>query len=353
MGAMDRDKSGTTARDGLLGGVDRADAVGVGVGADRRGGSLGSNAEQLQNLRHRRHRAGDRPGRDLIDGQAQHLGQVGVGAEPELVEQLLLGHRREVSGRAEDLRAEFMPGDPRGAFDAERLSRRDAGSGLPVADGALANTKGNGEGSHATSGFYGFVESVHARSITYRDPSSNTNRVSAASHTVKNPGMAFSDNLRAARIKAGMTQEALALACGWSGQSRIANYESSAASAREPKVSEVPLLANALGVSIASLFGEAPASHSPRPAPAILAETHRFLDKAFGTLGKAFDIETDADLFADVYEWILTDERPADQRNLVDFAAWREKRDLHRGTATHEQNGRAAAQADGADKRRA
>lgn len=353
MGAMDRDNSGTTARDGLSGGVDRADAVSVGVGADRSGGSLGGDAEQLQNLRHRGHCAGDWPGRDLLSWQAQHLGQVGVGAEPELVEQLLLGNRRQVSGRAEDLRAEFMPGDPRGALNAERLSRRDAGSGLPVADGALANTKGNGEGSHATSGFYGFVESVHAGSITYRDPPSNTNRVSAASHTVKNPGMAFSDNLRAARIKAGMTQEALALACGWSGQSRIANYESSAASAREPKVSEVPLLANALGVSIASLFGEAPASQSPRPAPAILAETHRFLDKAFGTLGKAFDIETDADLFADVYEWILTDERPADQRNLVDFAAWREKRDLHRGTATHEQNGRAAAQADGADKRRA
>ncbi|HID8537170.1 helix-turn-helix domain-containing protein [Stenotrophomonas sp. SM006] len=165
--------------------------------------------------------------------------------------------------------------------------------------------------------------------------------------------MAFSDNLRAARLKAGMTQEALALACGWSGQSRIANYESSAASAREPKVSEVPLLAAALGVSIASLFGEAPASQSPRPDPAILAETHQFLDKAFGTLGKAFDIESEADLFADVYEWILADERPADQRNLVDFAAWREKRDLHRGAVRNEQNGRATAQAGRTDKRRA
>lgn len=353
MGAMDRDNSGTTARDGLSGGIDRADAVGIGVEADRGDRGLVGNAEQTQNLRQRGHGASARPERYLLDRQGQHDGQVGVGAEAELFQQLLLGDRSKVGGGAEDLRAQFMPGNARGPLDSQDLGSGDAGPGFPVADGALANTKGSGERSHATSGFYGFVESVHARSITYRDPSRNTIRVSAASHTVKNPGMAFSDNLRAARIKAGMTQEALALACGWSGQSRIANYESSAASAREPKVSEVPLLANALGVSIASLFGEVPASQVPRPVPAILAETHQFLDKAFGVLGKAFNIETDADLFADVYEWILTDQRPADQRNLVDFAAWREKRDLHRGNATHEQNGRAAAQADGADKRRA
>jgi len=68
--------------------------------------------------------------------------------------------------------------------------------------------------------------------------------------------MAFSDNLKRLRLARGLTQEQLALACGWSGQSRIANYESSAASAREPKVSEVPLIATALGVPVAELFGE-------------------------------------------------------------------------------------------------
>ncbi|WP_172448120.1 helix-turn-helix transcriptional regulator [Stenotrophomonas sp. VV52] len=157
--------------------------------------------------------------------------------------------------------------------------------------------------------------------------------------------MAFSDNLRAARLARGMTQEALALACGWSGQSRIANYESSAPSAREPKVSEVPLLAKALGVSVASLFGEAPASHSSRPDPAILASTYRFLVEAFATIGKVVVFENEADLFADVYEWIAADDRPADQRNLVDFAKWREKRDLDRGHGIDEQDGRVAAQA--------
>ena len=104
--------------------------------------------------------------------------------------------------------------------------------GAPIADSALANTKMGGKGCNPARGLHGSVECVHTGRITYRDPSRNTFRVSVASHTVKNLGMAFSDNLRAARLKAGMTQEALALACGWSGQSRIANYESSAASAR-------------------------------------------------------------------------------------------------------------------------
>lgn len=165
--------------------------------------------------------------------------------------------------------------------------------------------------------------------------------------------MAFSDNLRAARLRAGLTQEALALACGWSGQSRIANYESSAPTAREPKVSEVPALAKALGVSVASLFGESPASQVSRPDPDILASSYRFLVTAFATLGKAVDFEAEADLFADVYEWIAADDRPAEQRNLVDFAKWREKRDMERGKRIDEQDGRTAAQAGGANQRSA
>lgn len=345
-------KRTATAR-GTSGRIDRDDSVVVEIsGSDGIGGrSLDSKNEQ--NLRNCGDSAEERPLRNVLDRQTQDLRQVPVGGETKPVHQLLLGHWNQVGGDSEDLGAQVMSRDAGSTLDPNGLCGWNTRTRLPIADGALAHAKGNGERSNATSGFNGFVESVHTGRITYRDPTSNTFRVSAISHTVKNPGMAFSDNLRAARLKAGMTQEALALACGWSGQSRIANYESSAASAREPKVSEVPLLAAALGVSIASLFGEALASQSSRPDPAILAETHRFLDKAFGTLGKAFDIESEADLFADVYEWILADERPADQRNLVDFAAWREKRDLHRGAVRNEQNGRATPQAGRTDKRRA
>jgi transcriptional regulator with XRE-family HTH domain len=143
--------------------------------------------------------------------------------------------------------------------------------------------------------------------------------------------MSFSDNLRAARLRAGLTQEALALECGWCGQSRIANYESSAPTAREPKVSEVPALARALGVSVASLFGESATPQVLRPSPDILASSYRFLVATFATLGKTLDFEAEADLIADVYEWIAVDDRPAEHRTLSDFAKWREKRDMARG----------------------
>lgn len=353
MGAMEINNSGTTARDGLSGGVDRTDAANVGVRIDAGRRSDNGGAQDGQDAWQGRHSCVQLPSSNAVHRQGQHNSKMRVAGQTELGEKIPLRDRGQPGERSEDFRAEVMARNARDRFDGDGHGWRHAPPRAPIADSALANTKMGGKGCDPAGGFHGSVECVHSGRITYRDPSRNTIRVSALSHTVKNPGMAFSDNLRAARLKAGMTQEALALACGWSGQSRIANYESSAASAREPKVSEVPLLAAALGVSIASLFGEAPASQSPRPDPAILAETHQFLDKAFGTLGKAFDIESEADLFADVYEWILADERPADQRNLVDFAAWREKRDLHRGAVRNEQNGRATAQAGRTDKRRA
>lgn len=350
---MEINNSGTTARDGLSGGVDRANAVRVGIGFDARNSTGWRSTQDGENTGQSRDSCVQLPRCDAIHREGQDDGQVCVIGEAELCQQLPLGHRGQPAQGPENVGAKVMAGNASDRFDGDGHGRGHTPPGAPIADSALANTKMGGKGCNPAGGFHGSVECVHSGRITYRDPSRNTNRVSATSQTVKNWPMAFSDNLRAARLRAGLTQEALALACGWSGQSRIANYESSADSAREPKVSEVPRLAKALGVSIASLFGEAPASQSQRPEPAILAETHRFLDEAFGTLGKAFDIEAEADLFADVYEWIVSDDRPAEQRNLVDFAAWREKRDLHRGRTTDEQNGSTAKQAGRAHKRSA
>lgn len=113
--------------------------------------------------------------------------------------------------------------------------------------------------------------------------------------------MAFSDNLKRLRVSSGMTQEQLALACGWSGQSRIANYESSSASAREPKVSEVPVIAKALGVSISELFGEpGSASQSVGLDPVKLAESIAALRQVARNQGWSYDPETHPDetLFA-------------------------------------------------------
>ena len=118
--------------------------------------------------------------------------------------------------------------------------------------------------------------------------------------------MAFSDNLKRLRLARGMTQEQLALACGWSGQSRIANYESSAASAREPKVSDVPLIASALGVAVAELFGESPV-------------TSQFQRLDFARMVKPIEMVEDPVLLEIAYEVVqeFGGEAPAD--NVLDL----------------------------------
>ena len=98
---------------------------------------------------------------------------------------------------------------------------------------------------------------MHAPIITFRDSFVNTNRAGLTSQRVKNPDMDFSSRLKIYRQRAGLTQEQLALACGWQGQSRIANYEAARdkKSAREPALSELPVIAKALSVSVAELLG--------------------------------------------------------------------------------------------------
>jgi phage repressor protein C with HTH and peptisase S24 domain len=64
--------------------------------------------------------------------------------------------------------------------------------------------------------------------------------------------MGFKQNLRKYRDAAELTQEQLALACGFSGQSRIANYEKGT---RDPSFEDLEKLAAALGVAKADLLG--------------------------------------------------------------------------------------------------
>lgn len=88
---------------------------------------------------------------------------------------------------------------------------------------------------------------------------------------MNNGGMTspIAKNLRALRDRAGMTQLELGLACGWSGQGVIGNYESLRPKANQPSPERLVTIARVLGVSVAELFGEAPlsggrASHSER-----------------------------------------------------------------------------------------
>lgn len=66
-------------------------------------------------------------------------------------------------------------------------------------------------------------------------------------------------------MAAGLSQEKLAHACGYSGQSRIGNYENSGPNGREPGLSEIPVIAQALGVEIAELFGHPPSGMGSQP----------------------------------------------------------------------------------------
>lgn len=98
-----------------------------------------------------------------------------------------------------------------------------------------------------------------ARSITLRDFNVNTLCVRHASHAVNNGRMeTFAKTLRRLRKDAELTQEQLALACGYQGQSRIANYESTGENARTPSLAEIPVLAKALRVNEAELVAALP-----------------------------------------------------------------------------------------------
>ncbi|TVP56150.1 MAG: LexA family transcriptional regulator [Halomonadaceae bacterium] len=70
--------------------------------------------------------------------------------------------------------------------------------------------------------------------------------------------------IRYARQQAGLTQPELAGRCGWSGQSRVSNYEREI---REPRSSDVKHLANALGVSEAWLWTGEDVNYVQQPKP--------------------------------------------------------------------------------------
>jgi transcriptional regulator with XRE-family HTH domain len=126
--------------------------------------------------------------------------------------------------------------------------------------------------------------------ITVRDVSVNRFSDRRSSQTVKNGLMDFPARLKQLRQAAGLTQEALALKCGWSGQSRVGNYE---AGRGDPKFSELPVIAEALGVPVAALFEDvsspADPSHLGRIDADKLAEAIAALRQVSEDLGWPYD----------------------------------------------------------------
>lgn len=133
-------------------------------------------------------------------------------------------------------------------------------------------------------------------------------------------GMTFAQNLKRLRIAAGLTQEQLAHACGYSGQSRIGNYESSQPKARQPKPDELPMIASALGVSVGQLFGE---SQTLRLNPTMIAETVSALRIVYARRGVIFDAaaEADATIFIAAYRVRERMPRAISQTDLVERVA--------------------------------
>lgn len=115
--------------------------------------------------------------------------------------------------------------------------------------------------------------------------------------------MNFAADLRRLRLAAGLSQEELAHACGYPGQSRISNYENSGPNGREPSLSEIPVIARVLGVEIAELFGQPPSgsgSQGMRLDPERIAELATVLAQRAGVTP------------ADRVLWDLRDERTAE-----------------------------------------
>lgn len=145
---------------------------------------------------------------------------------------------------------------------------------------------------------------------------------------MKNGAMTFAANLRKLRIAAGLSQERLAHACGYPGQSRIGNYENEGPSGREPKLAEIPVIARALGVEIAALFGEPPSgqgSQATRLDPERITELATVLCERAGIKPEErlrWDLrkEGSAENFVEAYEAYAAMKEKPTPANIVRFS---------------------------------
>jgi len=146
MGAMEINKSGTTARDGLSSGVDRGDAIRVGILVRGLSSGLCLNTEQTLDLRQRGQDALFRPRLYLFHGKLQQGGQVLVAIHTELGAQRALAHAaidfcaqlRDCFGLGfrriwpKDVRAELVAGDASGQLDCDATFCGNATAVVPA-----------------------------------------------------------------------------------------------------------------------------------------------------------------------------------------------------------------------------
>lgn len=159
------------------------------------------------------------------------------------------------SRRAENVGAQFVLGD--GAAASCRNSSALIGGRLP-ANAPHANAVGLDAERVSKSLLAAKVEncdfdSVHGPIITQRvfDVNAPSTPRAGENHGAgQTYWMDFGKRLSTVRKRRDMTQEQLALACGWPGQSRIGNYERSG---RTPALADIEVLSRALNVPPAVL----------------------------------------------------------------------------------------------------
>ncbi len=148
MGAMQINKSGMTARDGLSGAVDGPNTVGVRIIVCGLGHWRSLNTEQALDLRQRGQSTLLRPSLDLFYGQLQQDGEVLVAANTEPVAQRALTEANVALhlyaqlrayltlgfGRIwpEDVRAELVTGDASRHFNCDATFCWDATAVVPA-----------------------------------------------------------------------------------------------------------------------------------------------------------------------------------------------------------------------------
>lgn len=135
--------------------------------------------------------------------------------------------------------------------------------------------------------------------------------------------MPYPDAIKRLRNARNLTQEQLAMACGFPTQSRIANYERGK---REPSLADAALLAEALGVTQAEVLDLTyPAQSQPaRLTGEMLASAYRMARQTLRSQGQepdSFDPEAneiDAAIFAEAMQTVISRGLLSD-RDELDF----------------------------------
>jgi transcriptional regulator with XRE-family HTH domain len=131
--------------------------------------------------------------------------------------------------------------------------------------------------------------------------------------------MNFAQNLKSLRAASGLTQEQLAHACGYSGQSRIGNYESGS---REPELREIPTIAQALGVEIAALWGlqaSTTPSHSLGIDAATLVEAEKLMAIEESISKRHFEPAPRMRRIAELYDRLMADGGELSRQHMDNF----------------------------------